>query len=393
MILLINGIIIAFGVVLILAGLYAFFKLPKARSTGLNKIQFDKILTIETGRGSLFLIGFGVVLLIASFYFQKSIMVAEKRIESQDSQLEAAVPSGATFAMVPFDQLTALETRVDLSLEKAIQQYQEIQTNTLNQFLNFADDKKFAFMVLEAFDKNTFGLANVPRDRIPNIKEFLIKVSSSFPNNIKLQLEIAKTYRSLYESQADDKEEKMYFLNKLGEVIEGLQSLHTDDESEKYGINLVSGLYYRRKGELIIALEMMSTAAELAQPEEKYKTSFNLGNIYLDLALKEESKEESTEYYEKSIEQMLKSEQYSQEQNIKFWQPRFCIGVIHLQTEKYEESINAFMKAFKIAEDGEETELFMYYLPKTKGIDRLCKFSSFATKFPEICESKENSDL
>ena len=386
MILAINITILTLGVVLILGGFISFLRLPRARFNGINRIQFAGILTIETNMGSLFIVGFGLILLLTSFYSQISSMNAEKRIISQNKQLEAIIPSGAALTLVPFDQMSILEEQSDQFSSEVIQKYQEIQTDTFNQFLEFADDERFALMVLNAFDKNSFGLANISHERIPDIDDLLMKISGSFPTNIKLQLEVAKTYRSLYESQVITNEEKMNFLNKWGEVNENLKMLQTGDESEKYEINLQLGLYFQEKGELIKALGTMLKASEFVPSEEKYKTSYNLGNIYLGLALKEENIEQKQDYYEKSIERMLESEQRSIEQDIKFWQPRFCIGVVYLYTERFEESTSTFSSAFEIAEQGEEGKLFMYYLSKTKGIEKLCELKSFVNKFPEACE-------
>ncbi len=386
MILAINITILTLGVVLILGGFISFLRLPRARFNGINRIQFAGILTIETNMGSLFIVGFGLILLLTSFYSQISSMNAEKRIISQNKQLEAIIPSGAALTLVHFDQMSILEEQSDQFSSEVIQKYQEIQTDTFNQFLEFADDERFALMVLNAFDKNSFGLANISHERIPDIDDLLMKISGSFPTNIKLQLEVAKTYRSLYESQVITNEEKMNFLNKWGEVNENLKMLQTGDESEKYEINLQLGLYFQEKGELIKALGTMLKASEFVPSEEKYKTSYNLGNIYLGLALKEENIEQKQDYYEKSIERMLESEQRSIEQDIKFWQPRFCIGVVYLYTERFEESTSTFSSAFEIAEQGEEGKLFMYYLSKTKGIEKLCELKSFVNKFPEACE-------
>jgi len=378
------------GGVLIAAGIKAFFKFQHVpvEEESQTVIKFFGIFSIDTKRGSLCFIVLGTVLFLAIIHCLTKSMETEERIKSMDLQLKAMVPSGAALTLVPFDQLTIEEAYIDQISEKVMQQYRELQKETFNQFLEFAYDEKFVLMVLEAFDKNTFGLANIPRDRIPDIEDLLTRVSSNFPTNIKFQLEIAKIYRSLYESPATSDEEKKNFLTKWGEKIASLKKLPTDDETEKYRVNLMSGLYYQERRELKLALETMSRAAVYAPKEERYKISFNLGNIYLGLAMKEDNKDLSNTYYENSIEEMLKSERDSKEQNIKFWQPSFNLGVIHIKMERYEESIKAFFKASQIAEEGGELDLFMLYLPKVSGIHELCKYKSFADKFSDLCDSE-----
>lgn len=377
------------GTGLIVFGGYAFVKFQKHPSSSQNRLQLNNILIIETQSGSLFLIGFGIVLILAACLVYGSFANAEKTIESKDSQLEAVVQSGTALTMVPFDQLKVMEIQPAQLLENAIEEFQEIQASTFDQFLEFAVDERFAFLVLEGFAKNSFGLATIPHDRVPALSKFLRKVSREFPSISKLQLEVAKTYRTLYESPATTKDEKRHFLEMWGAVVDGFKSLQAENEAERYGISLVGGLYYQEIGQLKTALEAMLKAAEIAPQEEKHKANFNLGNIYLGLAAKEEDKEQSEKYYKNSMKQSLKSEQFARKLGIDFWQPRFNIGLIYLRTKRYEESIDSFLRAYETAQLTRENKLFIYFISTITGIDKLCEFKPFADKFPDVCESKE----
>ena len=165
------------GTGLIVFGGYAFVKFQKHPPSSQNRLQLNNILIIETQSGSLFLIGFGIVLILAACLVYGSFANAEKTIESKDSQLEAVVQSGTALTMVPFNQLKVMEIQPAQLLENAIEEFQEIQASTFDQFLEFAVDERFAFLVLEGFAKNSFGLATIPHDRLPALSKFLKSIA------------------------------------------------------------------------------------------------------------------------------------------------------------------------------------------------------------------------
>lgn len=345
-------------------------------------------MTIETGKGSFCFIGFGVVLLVASLYFSISFDKAKESIGIQRSQLSAVVPSGTALSLIPLSQLSGEAAQKDILQVRVINQFRDIQDSVIDKLLKYSNDEKFALLVLEGFDKNSFGLANIPSNRAKEVGNFLKEVSYNFPNNAKLQLEIARAFRSLYESRGATKDEKQQFLDRLGTTIARLEKLQPDDDVVKYGADLISGLYYQRKRQLDAALEYMAKADEIAPLKEKYKTSFNMGNIYSDLAIEEKDKEKAEAFYKKSIDYLLKSEKLAESQNMNFWQPRFAIGYIYFQIGNDNESVEAFLKSCEVAVAAGEGNLFTQYISKVKDIDRLCKIKSFANRFNDVCKVK-----
>ena len=375
-------VMIIFGGTLIVLGIIVYLKPRKVADRDINRIQFDGILTIETRRGSFCFIGFGIILLIGSFYFYISLVKARVSIGIQNSQLEAVVPRGAALATLPISQPSV---EAEPSRGGSIKEIRDIQADTLAQLIKHIDDEKFAILVLEGIDKNSFGLSAIPGDQMPIMSDLLRTVSDKFPRNARLQLDIAKAYRSLYESLNATKEEKRLFLQKWGETVDRLGKTPTNDEGMNYGINLLSGLYYQRERQSQNALEFMSRADESAPPGEKYKTSFNIGSIYLDMALAESRPEKAADYYEKANLQFSISERLAENQKLSFWQPRFNIGTVHLREEREGKAVEAFITSFKLAETAGEGKLFTQYLSRVKDIERLCINKMFADNFPDVC--------
>jgi len=170
--------------------------------------------------------------------------------------------------------------------------------------------------------------------------------------------------------------------------MERLGKVETSEDKIKYEINLFSGLYYQRMEQPEKALEKMSNADGIAPPEEKYKTSNNIGNIYMDLAKHEAINEKALGDYDKAEKSFMISDELAKKQNVIFWQPRFSIGTILLLTEKKEESVKAFIESYQLAQTAGEGNSFLQYLPTVKNIKSLCSSKRFSDIFPKVCVTK-----
>jgi hypothetical protein len=352
------------GVVLVLAALIAFFK---GKAGGGNiQISFGSTARLEAKGALLSLAGLGAFLILIAIYSENVVAMKDDKIERKDNQVRDSTAVAAAFTKFPFNPVSTQTGRNTLgSVELA--RYRNLQSQAFGSFRDLATDRDLALFLLGALSKNTFGLVAVPPGNVNNFEGLLVQISKQFSGDHKIEIELAKGYRSLYESSNNPK-----YLEEFHRLA--LAATRADEPNERFAANQLVGLALQREEKHGEALKYLTEAEKTVPDRERYKLDFNFCNVLTSLKL-----------YKEALNRCRDAEMHAEAQQKHFWQPLFMEGLIAFQQKDQRTAAAAFVKSHKTASSDSEVELLTNYLKSRKELRALCTQAEFLRTYAEFC--------
>jgi len=352
----------ASGIVLVVAGIVALFS--RRDDTGRFDFILGHAVTLKVTHVAPFLVGLGVFLVVLAVTSAHVVSKRDYVITRRDDQLKVSNKLAAAITKVPTDPKT------DSQLET-------VQKQAFESFLGLARDRNLALFLLQALVTNTFGLVDVPSENASKFEQLLVQISKQFTGDHRIEIELAKGYRSLYESTHDDR-----YLKEFHSLA--FAARDADDPRDRFAANQLTGLALQRENKPDEALKYFEEAEKTVPEEERYKLDFNFCNALCSLKRDKDALSRCME-----ADRLAKVQVGPRGQKLYFWQPLFIEGLIHFRQHDPQAAVGAFLQCYEVAsEAGEAGGLagFLEEQEEREGLRMLCSDGKFAYNYREFCK-------
>ena len=307
------------GVLLAVGGLGCFvlITIRGAQDHDGLKIQIGN-LAMDVKAASIAVIVIGAALSWVGYASAAELDSRQEEIVQKSRAIDRVKSFSGTILRDTLELVTPSHESEEVSPERYAT-LESIQEQLFRKLSQASSNPDFSLSLLQALSTDSFGRITIPEGRLSELESILEAIAENFPENSLLLFETADAYRSLYEATHEPQYRKRW--RELGEAA--LDEAETN--GERYAPSNLLGVYYTSEGQFERALEYLATAEKNAPPGELFKVKFNLCNAHLQM-----NKNKA------AIDECHDAVAYAHDAGVPFWQPRYTLGVLALETSDFE---------------------------------------------------------